>query len=226
MSAENLYSAQLKLEGLRLDGDGYLERWKDMPGGESGPPARVVAVDYGQRQCVFFGAGIDRGVEESLRNLPIRALLDGDRRVFDILGCQKSAQRHAVYRTHTMSATEAIPASPMIQRLSSRDGRLRGFGNGFFDIDYEDVFAAIVDGAVASAAASSREDEASAEIWIYTRPEHRRKGLATQAAAAWLRSMVHRGLIPFYSYEEKNEASRHLAESLRLRLCFVLSCYR
>lgn len=224
MRPQDLYKTQAALEGLRFNNDGYLERWKDMPG-ESGPPDRAVAVDYSHEQCVYFGSGIDRGVEELIRSFPVQALLDSDRRVFDVLNRQKKVEGHAEYLTYTVSDTGAIPPSPVVQRLSSRDELLRGFSDGFFGIDYNDVFAVIVKGTVASAAASSREDETSAELWVYTHPEHRRQGLAIQAAAAWLRSVTDKGLTPFYSHVKDNDASRRLAESLRLCLCFVLSCY-
>ena len=129
MSPEDLYKTQIRLEGVRFNDDGYLERWKDMPG-ESGPPSRVVAVDYGQEQSVYFGSGIDRKVERLIRSLPVQALLDGDRRVFDVLNRQKKVEGHAEYWTYTASDAGAIPRSPMAQRLSSRDELLRGFSGG------------------------------------------------------------------------------------------------
>jgi len=224
MNAEDLHKVQLKLEGKRLNRAGYLERFKDMPD-ENGPPARVVAAEYGQRQSVYFGSGIDREAERLIRSLPIQALLDGDRRVFDVLSKQKKVEGHAQYWTYTASDAGGIRCGPMTQRLSSRDERLREFSHGFSGIDYDDVFAVIADGTVVSAAASSREDETSAELWVYTRPEYRGQGLATDTASAWLRSMTDRGLIPFYSHVRSNDASRRLAGSLQLCLGFVLSCY-
>lgn len=224
MNPKALFKAQAALEGLRFNDDGYLERWKDMPG-ESGPPARVVVADYGHEQCVYFGNGIDRRAEELICSLPAHTLLKGDRRVFDILNRQKEVEGYAEYWTYTVSEAGIIPPSPMIQRLSSRNELLRGFSAGFFGISYEDIFAAIVEGIVVSAATSSREDEALAEAWVFTLPEHRRQGYAVQATAAWLRSMTNRGLTPFYSHVKDNVSSRRLAESLQLHLCFVLACY-
>ena len=224
MSPQDLHKAQIALEGVRFNDAGYLERWKDMPG-ETGPPPRVVAVDYGDEKCVYFGIGIARWAEELILNLPFQTLRAGDPEVFDILNRQSKVKGHAQYWTYTVSNAGAVPPSPMIRRLNSRDELLRGFDDGFFGIEYDNVFAVIVDGAVASAAASSREDEKSAELWVYTRPEYRRKGFAFQAAAAWLRSVTIRGLIPFYSHEKDNDASHRLAEALPLCLRFVMSCY-
>jgi hypothetical protein len=224
MSPEELHRTQTALEGERFNEEGYLVRWKDMPG-ESGPPARLRVVDYGYDQAVYFAEHIDRKIEALIRSFPIKALLRGERRVFDLLGRQKKVEGHAEYWTYTASEGVPLPASPMVQKLSSRDPVLRGFADGFFGIDYESVFVVSRDGAVVSAATSSREDEASAEAWVYTSPEHRRQGLAAQVASAWLQNVVDSGRTPFYSHAKDNVASRRLAERLQLRLCFVLSCY-
>ena len=224
MDPKELFTIQAALEGLRFSGDGYLVRWKEMPG-ESGPPARVVAANYSQEQRVYFGDGIDREIEELIRLLPVQALLDADHTVFDLLNRQRQVAGHAIYRTYTATDTAAIQPCKQALRLCSQDERLRGFSEGFFGISYRDVFAVIIEGAVVSAAASSREDETAAELWVYSHPDYRRQGFAREAAAAWLHSVIGRGLIPFYSHVTTNEASRHLAESLPLRLCFVLSCY-
>lgn len=224
MSPEELFKTQAALEGKRFNEEGYLVRWKDMPE-ESGPPARLRVVDYGQDQAVYFADHIDRGIEGLIRSLPVRALLDGERRVLELLQRQEKVQAHAQYWTYTVSEGVSLPTSPNVQKLSSRDAVLRGFGHGFFGIDYESVFVVSRDGAVVSAAASSREDEASAEAWVYTSPEHRGRGLAAQVASAWLQYVVDSGRTPFYSHVKDNAASRRLAERLQLRLCFVLSCY-
>ncbi len=225
MNFEELHRIQIRLEGLRLDSEGYLERWRDMPGGESSPPPRVVAADYGAKQSVYFGSGIDREIEKLIRGLPVRSLLECDGRVFDILERQKKVTGHAEFRTYSISSGCSVQLSPKVQMLSSGDERLRGFDNGFFGNEYDSVFAVFAESTIASAAVSSREDGTAAELWVYTPPQYRRQGLAAQAANAWLRNVVDRGLIPFYSHLKNNKASRRLAESMHLRRCFVLSCY-
>jgi RimJ/RimL family protein N-acetyltransferase len=224
MEPEDLYRAQAVLEGLRSDDDGRLERWKDMPG-ESGPPPRVVAVDYGHRQIAYFGSGIDRATEEGIRRLPVRVLLEGDPVALELLGGPWKVEPPAEFLTYTMLDAGTLPPGPDVVRLSRRDELLNGFGDGSFGTAYDVVFAVIQGAAIVSAAASVREDETSAEVWVRTLPEHRRRGYATQAVAAWFRSVAGRGLIPFYSHASQNDASRRLAQSLGLRLCFVLSCY-
>jgi len=225
MTPEALFGIQAALEGLRFDEQGYLERWKDMPG-ESGPVARVVAVDFGDSQRVYFGSGIDGSAEEQIRQLPVRAVVDGDASVLGVLKVRKDTEAYAQSWTYTVAAGGALPAIGSSRRLSSSDVLLRGFGEGFFEIEYDDVFVCLQDGAVVSAAASSREDAASAEAWVFTTPENRRRGFAAQVAAAWVRNVVDSGRTPFYSHLSDNAASRRLAERLQLRRCFVASCYR
>ena len=86
-------------------------------------------------------------------------------------------------------------------------------------------FAVVVEGVAVSEAVSVREDGTSAELWVHTDPSHRRRGYARQAASAWLGSVAGRRLIPFYSHERDNVASRSLAEALRIRLVYTLSAY-
>jgi len=224
MNANDLYRTQLGLEGIRFNIAGYLERFKERPG-ESGPPARVVVVNFGEKQSVYFGSGIDRGAEALIRALPIQSLLDGDRRIFKILSQQKKIEKYTQIWTYTASGNDTICRNSIAHKLSSRDDLLRGFSAGFFGSDYENVFTVIVDGSVVSAATSSREDENSAELWVYTSPEYRRQRFALQAALAWFDNIIDRGLIPYFSHLKDNSPSRCLAESLRLSLCYVLTYY-
>ena len=224
MNAADLFRAQLALEGLRFDAQGRIERWKDMPG-ESGPPARVVAVDFGAEQAVYFGSGIDRNLEEPILAMPIQALLAGDPEVVDVLSTQRVVERRDEYWTYTRSPDGVYPAAPLVRKFAAHDEMRRGLQGGDRDVHQRDVFAVVVDGVVVSEAVSVRENETSAEIWVQTDPSHRNRGYATQAAAAWFRSVEGRRLIPFYSHERANEASRNLAEALGLRLVYVLSAY-
>jgi len=65
MDPSELHMMQMGLEGLRLNGSGHLERWRDMPGSESGPPPLLVAADYGGDHALYFAGRLDPGVEAS-----------------------------------------------------------------------------------------------------------------------------------------------------------------
>ncbi len=228
MHPEDFYTTQAELEGLRFGESGHLERFKDMPG-ESGPPSRVFAVDYRGSTRIYFGAGVNPDAEASIRRLSFDELWTGDSRLHEAL-C-RSTQNQArtdsrtEYWTYTPSRNVPMDVNRLAQKLSSGDERLRGFGDGFFGTDYRDVFVVLAEGEVVAAAASSREDERSAEAWVFVSSDHRRHGLAGHVVRAWLHGAQERGLLPFYSHAAGNVPSQRLAESLSLSLRFRLACY-
>jgi len=221
----------MNLEGLRFDGTGHLERFKDMPG-ESGPPPRVVALDSRGSKRIYFAADVDPEAEARVRRLSFATVWSGHPAFHEALRLtqgnadptQGNPER-TEYLTYTPSGRERAGVDSLAQKLSSTDERLRHFGDGFFGTDYPSVFAVLADGEVVAAAASSREDERAAEAWVYVSPAYRRRGLAGHVARAWLCDAQERGLIPFYSHVRENVASRGLARSLRLTLRFTLACY-
>jgi GNAT superfamily N-acetyltransferase len=81
----------------------------------------------------------------------------------------------------------------------------------------KDAWVIKVDGQVVSQAVSVRQNELSAEVYVETHPDFRRKGYGRQATAAWARDTLISGRVPFYSYERSNSASAALAKSLRVR---------
>jgi RimJ/RimL family protein N-acetyltransferase len=221
---EDFYTTQVELEGLRFDESGHLERFKDMPG-ESGPPPRVVAVNYRGRTRIYFAAGVDPEAEARIRRLSFDQVWTGDPRLREAL-CRTTPDRaRTEYWTYSPSRDVPMKVDHLVQKLSSSDERLRGFSDGFFGIDYPDVFVVLAEGKVVAAAASSREDERSAKAWVYVSMDHRRRGLAGHVVRAWLRGAQERGLLPFYTHTAENVPSQRLAESLRLSLRFRLACY-
>jgi GNAT superfamily N-acetyltransferase len=65
-----------------------------------------------------------------------------------------------------------------------------------------------------SRAISVRQNERCAEVYVETLPAYRRKGYARQVVAAWVRDIMDRGRVAFYSYKTRNIASAALARSL------------
>ena len=224
VNARDLFRAQLALEGLRFDAEGHIERWRDMPG-ESGPPPRVVAVDFGSERAVFLGTGLDRNLEESILAMPVQALLAGAPEVLDFLSTEQAVERSDEYWTYSTSPDAALPACPLVREVVAGEELRRGPGMGDGSLYKGVAFVVLVGGVTVSEAQSVREDESSAELWVHTDPSHRRRGYATQTASAWFRSTMERRLVPFYSHEKTNVASRNLAEALGLRRVYVLSAY-
>jgi hypothetical protein len=195
-----------------------------MPG-ESGPPPRVVAVDHPGRTRIYFAAGVDPQAEACIRRLSFDKVWAGDPRLHEALCRTTQNEARMEYWTYTPSRDVPLKGDRLAQKLSSSDERLLGFSDGFFGIGYPDVFVVLAEGKVVAAAASSREDERSAEAWVYVSMDHRRRGRAGHVVRAWLHSTKARGLLPFYSHTAGNVPSQRLAESLRLSLRFRLACY-
>src|SRR5688572_25981879 len=64
---------------------------------------------------------------------------------------------------------------------------------------------------------SSREDDQSAEAWVFTEFVHRKHGYAKLVTAAWAADVRQRGKTPFYSHVIENKASQALANALGLK---------
>ncbi len=75
-------------------------------------------------------------------------------------------------------------------------------------------FVVLADGKPACRAWSERSNAHCAEVAVETHPEHRRKGYARQAVAAWAQEVIGSGRVALYSYKAENRASQALARSL------------
>lgn len=85
-----------------------------------------------------------------------------------------------------------------------------------FDGLAEKVYAIERDGKIVSACVSARQNSKAGEAWVFTHPDHRRKGLAQRTVSVWAGSLQREGLVPFYSHEVKNFSSAGLAQKLNL----------
>ena len=81
-------------------------------------------------------------------------------------------------------------------------------------ISQEGQFVIQVEDSVVCQAWSERSDEHCAEVAVETHLDHRRKGYARMAVAAWAHSVISSGRTAFYSYKAENDPSRALARSL------------
>ena len=85
-----------------------------------------------------------------------------------------------------------------------------------FHVFSDEIFGIKDGGTLVAACVSSRQDDESAEAWVYVRPEYRRRGLARHVVAAWAGAMRAAGRFPFYSHLIDNVPSARLAASLGL----------
>jgi hypothetical protein len=76
--------------------------------------------------------------------------------------------------------------------------------------------AVLVDGRVASLCHSARLTDRAAEAGTWTAPEHRSRGYAAAATAAWAALLAPTGRTLFYSTSAENQSSRRVAARLGL----------
>ena len=130
--------------------------------------------------------------------------------VFEKSGIHAKANHFKTYIFLDNFETENLET---VKCFSQDDPKIIAFGfNGLSD----KVFAIENEGVIVSACVSSRQNSSSAEAWVFTHSNHRRKGLAQLVVTAWARSMKKEGLTPFYSHNIENINSARLARRLKL----------
>lgn len=212
---ERLFTLQLALEckGI-VRGDEMVH--VDGPDPDDIP--RVAAVSLGGASRLYLREDLPEGVKAQLRALDPCGVLTSPNLVSRILE-PSSGPDPRWMRSCMIPHGHPLPGDVGVQRLTKRDhGMLhRCFEGGFAQLaERRPVFAVVIDGVMASACASVRQNASAAEAWVATDPRHRRKGLAQQVVVAWARDCWSAGLVAFYSYEEANRPSEALARSLRL----------
>src|SRR5262249_37930735 len=88
------------------------------------------------------------------------------------------------FKTYRFPPQYAHAENSHVHRYAREDPRIKAFG---FEGCADEVFAVEVDGVIVSACVSARQNTRCAEAWVFTTPEHRRKGLARLTVTAWAR---------------------------------------
>jgi hypothetical protein len=109
---------------------------------------------------------------------------------------------------------EVTPARFEGQFVSESISRLPVPGEFPLVVQQDAQFVIVADDQAVCWAWSERSNEKCAEVAVETLPEHRMKGYARQAVAAWAYEVIRSGRTAFYSYRVENQASRALARSL------------
>lgn len=217
----DLVNLQIRLE-YRLDKSGLLILYQG-----STEHAWFVCYQGESRTIRFYRRDLPEDLRERLAALPDEAPFDAPAFVEGILGA-RLVEKHWTGSTAVVPPGDRASHSSDARRLGRYDLEIAG-GTGFVvsadnlaalsrraegAIGERPVAAVFVEDRLVSVCESARENDASAEAWVRTLPEFRRKGHARQAVAIWADAVRDAGKVPFYSYSADNIASRALLRSL------------
>lgn len=208
MKPIDFLKTQMELEGIIVRDETFITRLNPEI---TEFPLILFAFTSDKQKLVYF----DDQLSTELRNKLISSGLISVRvesaiRLFDTYGVHTKMGN---FRTYTFPNSIIALESENVKIFNRDDPKVVAYGfNGFPG----EIYAMEVEGRIVSACVSSRQNYKSAEAWVFTHPEHRRKGYAEQVVTAWAESLLRIGIIPFYSHEIGNTNSANLARKLSL----------
>lgn len=198
---------QIELEGIKRVSNNLITRTS--PGVDDFPLVLIARTSDGE-SLIYF---------DELISEEIRYKLPNDLQAFNIETAIEVFEKSGIhvktghFRTYIFPESFNSANMEAVKCFSQDDPKIIIFGfNGLAD----KVFAIENEGVILSACVSSRQNSKSAEAWVFTHSEYRRKGLAQQVVTAWAGNMQQEGLIPFYSHNAENTNSALLAKRLNL----------
>jgi len=199
---------QMHLEGICLDRDGWLIPLHENV--DAFPYFIFVQGENGER-VQYFSASLPLEAQLAIKRQDTLLKFPDIQPVIDILDCQNIKFQIGHFKTYRFPEHFQSPKLEFAKPFAGDDPKVVSFGfNGMVDT----VYAVEQSGALLSACISIRENEYCAESWVFTAPEHRRKGLAKAAVSLWATEILRMGKVPFYSHAMDNIPSARLAHTL------------
>ncbi len=200
----------MKLEGLTLDARKRLARI-DSDNGDL--PLVLLARTNDEREITYISSELPTAVRDELALQVNQSNIGEPEKLLDFLRARGFPVKLGHYRTYIFPEEYAQVKPEGVKRFDKEAPAVQVFGMGGLG---EDVYAIEENGIILSACVSSRQNEESAEAWVYTQPEHRSRGLGQRVVMAWAGALIKAGLTPFYSHRIENAASARLACALEL----------
>jgi hypothetical protein len=199
---------QMELEGIQRVSDGLITR--SSPGVDDFPLVIIARTSDGE-SLIGFDATIPAAIRVKLpKDYSQNSGMETAINIFEESGFHVKASH---FKTYVFPEGVESGNLEAVKCFTKDDPKIVDFGfHGLAD----KVFAIECDGMILSACVSSRQNSTAAEAWVFTHPDHRRKGLAQKVVAAWARSIKAESLIPFYSHNLENTDSAFLAKRLKL----------
>lgn len=174
-------------------------------------PLVLVACTSIEQKFIYFDSSLPLALRDQLTVGGLQSFkIESAVEMFEHFGISSKV---GYFKTYIFPDNFANVNVSTVRYFSQDDPKIVDFGfNGLVD----KVYAIEQDGLILSACVSSRQNSKSAEAWVFTHPDYRRKGLAQQVVTAWAGGLQRKGIIPFYSHNVENINSGKLASKLNL----------
>lgn len=205
MNTEQLILAQLKLECIRLNNQGYLSQFQcDNPD----PIDRLYIFHDSQTYYRYLREDLPPILRQHLKLLRETVIFDDVEQIQQTLAEHQPCEN--VFRGRTYIFPEDCLDLPFDDHKILYNG-----SNCEIAIGSE----------IVASCTSVREDATAAEAWVHTHGAFRGHGFGSRVTLAWARQMTEKGKIAFYSHSVENIASRKLIEKLPFVWCYDSVAY-
>jgi hypothetical protein len=199
---------QMELEGIKRCDGNLITRAS--PNVEEFPLVLLASTSDGQK-FICFDNSLQLALCDMLSLIELQSFkMESAIELFGLFGIKTKS---GYSKTYIFPNSFAVADIENVKCFNQHDPKVVAFG---FAGLADKVYAIEQDGRIVSACVSSRQNSKSAEAWVFTHPDHRRKGIAQQVVTAWAGSLQREGIIPFYSHEIENVSSANLAGKLKL----------
>ena len=201
---------QMKLEGKGLTAESII-----YPLGSDGEEIPLILLSrlITGKETIYFGNALPGKVRDGICAFLGEHPFSKSEGVLARLAADGISATVGHYRTYVFPENGMPERQAEVRRLSGEDPRLKEIG---FEGFIHPVYVIVQEGRAVSACVSARQNEECAESWVFTVPEHRRKGYAGKVITAWARENAESDILPFYSHRVENRISEKLAEKLEL----------
>ncbi|MFT3893402.1 MAG: GNAT family N-acetyltransferase [Anaerolineales bacterium] len=207
MKPSDYLHLQMELEGIRSSGGNLIARASPY---SDDLPLVLFASTVDDQKYLYFDDALSADIRDRLLTTDIPSF--NIKNALDIVRMLGMSVNLGEFRTYIFPA-DLHTDIRNVKCFRQHDPAVAAFGfSGLADT----VYAIEQEGVIVSACVSSRQNGRSAEAWVATHPNHRRKGYAQQVVSAWAGSMQRQGIIPFYSHSLQNTNSGNLARTLGL----------
>ncbi len=200
----------MRLEGIRLNQNSLLG--STLPQGDDLPLVLVAQTSDGH-VVTYFSERLSVEFRDGLFACANQIEFPNVDAILKLFNSHDIQPEVGHFETYVFPEHFAMMDVTRVKCFHKDDPKVKDFG---FDNFADQVYAVEDGSAILSACVSVRHDSESAESWVFTALEHRRKGLGQLVVAAWAKSILLAGIVPFYSHRIQNIASAKLANKLGL----------